>query len=77
MKRGIGIGTLVVIGLIAWWLSRNKQAQAAESLPELAYRTEYGESEYEKLHKVVPITRYVEREIPVYQTIEEWEEAHG
>ena len=73
MKRGIGIGTLVVIGLIAWWLSRNKQAQAAELLPEQTYPTEYGE----KLHKVVPITRYVEREIPVYQTIEEWEEAHG
>jgi len=77
VKRGIGIGTLVVIGLIAWWLSRNKQAQAAELLPGQTYPTEYGESEYEKLHKVVPITRYVEREIPVYQTIEEWEEAHG
>ena len=77
MKRGIGIGTLVVIGLIAWWLGRNKQAQAAELLPEQTYPTEYGESEYGKLHKVAPITRYAEREIPVYQTIEEWEEAHG
>ena len=72
------IGAIVIGGLVVWWLTqRQKQAQAAELLPGKTYPTEYGESEYEKLHKVVPITRYVEREIPVYQTIEEWEANHG
>jgi len=74
MKAAGGIGTLVIIGLIVWWLTRNKQAQAAGLLPGETYPTE---SEYEKLHRVVPITRYMEKEIPVYQTIEEWEANHG
>ena len=69
------IGTIVIIGLIVWWLTqRQKEVQAAEVLPSKTYPAE---SEYEKLHRVVPITRYMEKEIPVYQTIEEWKEAHG
>ena len=67
MKRGIGIGTIVIIGLIVWWLTRNRQAEAAD----------VGESEYEKLHKVVPITEFVKKEVPVYSTIEAWEANHG
>ena len=70
MKVAGGIGILVIIGLIAWWLTQQKQAQAT-GLPidEM--------SEYEKLHTTVPITRYVEKEMPVYQTIEELEANHG
>ena len=67
MKTAGGIGTLVIIGLVVWWITWDRQAKAAE----------YGEPEYEKLHKVVPITRYVEREMPVYSTIEDWEENRG
>ena len=66
MKKGIGAGTLVVIGLIAWWLTRSKQVQAAGLLPGQTYPAEYGESEYEKLHKTVPITQWVEKELIVY-----------
>ena len=60
MKRGIGIGTIVVIGLIVWWLTqRQKQAQASGIPP--------GEmSEYEKLHTYVPITASTERLFEVY-----------
>ena len=60
MKRGAGIGTLVVIGLVIWWLTqRQKQAQASGIPP--------GEmSEYEKLHIMVPITAKTERLFEVY-----------
>jgi len=61
--KGTGqIGILVIAGLVVWWLTqRQRQAQAAELLP--------GETE--------PITKHVEREIPVYTTIERWEKANG
>ena len=70
MKKTSGIGALVVIGLIAWWLTRNRQAQAAGLLPGKTYPTDYGESEYEKLHRVVPITQYVEKELIVFDNLE-------
>ena len=60
MKRGTGIGTVVVIGLIVWWLTRQKQAQAA------AMPTAGEKSEYEKLHTYVPITASTERWFEVY-----------
>ena len=72
-----GIGTIVIIGLVVWWITRSRQARAAELLPGQTYPAEVGESEYEKLHKIVPTTRYVEREVPVYSTIEDWEKANG
>jgi len=63
------IGTIVIIGLIIWWLTqRQKEAQAAELLPSKTYPAE---SEYEKLHRVLPITKYVEKQIPVYSMIED------
>ena len=112
------IGTIVIIGLLVWWLTqRQKEAQAAafeELTPEQESRRQewkstlvsqegatmpaegtawyryimYNEplpgrtrileiSEYEKLHTKMPITKYVEKQIPVYSTIEDWEEAHG
>lgn len=71
-----GIGILVIAGLVIWWLSRSKQAKATELLPGETYSTE-PESEYEKLHKTVPITEYVTKQISVYNSIEEWEEVHG
>ena len=62
-----GIGAIVIVGLVVWWLTqRQKQAQAAELLPGQTYPTEYGESEYEKLHKVVPITASTSRLFEVY-----------
>ena len=67
MGKGIGIGAIVVIGLIAWWLTRSKQAQAATGVPS-------GEvsrlSEYEKLHTYVPITRHIEKELVVFDNLE-------
>jgi len=64
MKKGAGIGGLVIIGLIVWWLTQRKPAQTAELSPGETYLPE---SEYEKLHTTVPITKYVERTIPVFQ----------
>ena len=57
MKR---IGAIVIIGLIAWWLTqRQKQAQAfGTSVSEL--------DEYEKLHTTVPITASTSRLFEVY-----------
>ena len=66
-----GIGAIVIGGLVVWWLAqRQKQAQAAELLPGKTYPTDLGESEYEKLHKVVPITQYVEKELRVFDNLE-------
>ena len=70
MKRGISIGTVVIIGLVIWWLTqRPKSIQTTKITPMRFYPQG---SEYEKLHKVVPITRYVERQIPVYG-LQGWE----
>ena len=69
--KGTAVGTLVIIGLIAWWLMRRARPAPTGVVP-LPY-----ESEYEKLHKVVPITKHIEVEIPVYRTIEEWEANHA
>jgi len=63
MKRGIGIGALIAIGLVVWWLMRSKQTQASELWPGATY---VAESEYEKLHKTVPITASVEKVLEVY-----------
>jgi len=60
-----GIGGVLLIGLLVWWLTQKKEAQASELLPGETYSEE---SEYEKLHKVVPITKYVVKEIPVFET---------
>jgi len=58
VKRGVGISTVVIIGLVAWWLmQRQKQAQAS-GMSEV--------SEYEKLHTTVPITASTERLFKVY-----------
>ena len=72
MKKGMGIGGLVLIGLVFWALTRGKEARAAELLPGATYLPE---SEYEELHKVVPITKYVEKEIPVFEDVEQYVEA--
>ena len=55
-----GIGAIVIIGLVVWWLTqRQKQAQAS-GMPT-------GEmSEYEKLHTYAPITASTERLLEVY-----------
>ena len=75
MKRGISIGTVVIIGLVIWWLTqRPKSIQTTEITPMRFYPQG---SEYEKLHRVVPITKHIEVEIPVYRTIEEWEANHA
>ena len=60
MKRGVGIGTVVIIGLAAWWLTqRQRQAQASGmSANEM--------DEYERLHTTVPITASTERLLEVY-----------
>ena len=59
MKRGVGIGTIVIVGLVIWWLSQRREAQAA-GMPA-------GEmSEYEKLHTYVPITASTEKLFEVY-----------
>jgi len=71
MKQGIG--TLLIIGLIMWWLWQRKPAQAAELLPGAIYPPEV--SEYELLHRVVPITEYREEVVPVFVSIEEYREA--
>ena len=63
MKRGPGIGTIVIIGLVVWWLTQRREAKAAGLLPAETYPYE---SEYERLHKVVPITAWTERLFEVY-----------
>ena len=65
MKTGLGIGGVLLIGLLVWWLTQKKEVQASELLPGEPYPEE---SEYEKLHKTVPITKYVVKEIPVFET---------
>ena len=57
MKRGVGIGTVVIIGLAVWWLAQ-RQKQEVSGMPEV--------SEYEKLHTTVPITANTERLFEVY-----------
>jgi len=64
-----GIGAIVVIGLLVWWLTQRREAQAAGLLPGETYPI-YEESEYEKLHKVVPITKYLEKEFIVFDNLE-------
>jgi len=64
MKRGIG--TIVIIGLIVWWLTQRQEARAIG----LAPKTYISESEYEKLHTYVPITRWVEKEHIVFDNLE-------
>ena len=58
MKRGVGIGTVVIIGLAAWWLAQRQQQAQASGMPEV--------DEYEKLHTTVPITASTERLFEVY-----------
>ena len=75
MKEGIGVGGLILIGLLVWWLLKGQKTEAAPLLRGETYLTE---SEYEKLHRVVPITAKEEKEIQVYTSFEEYEEAvHG
>jgi len=70
MKKGLGIGGLVLLGFLIWWLGQKaKEARAAEA-PAEAYV-----SEYERLHAIVPITKYVEKKIPVFESIEQYREA--
>ena len=68
---------IAAISVVVFWLVKRQsdKVQAAGLLPDAIYPTT--ESEYEKLHRVVPITKCVERQIPVYQTIEEWEANHA
>ena len=73
------IGKLVIavaISAVVFWVVKRQsdKTQAAGLLPGAIYPTT--ESEYEKLHRVVPITKHIEVEIPVYRTIEEWEANH-
>jgi len=64
VKRDIGIGTIVIIGLVLWWLTQRREAQAAGLLPDQTYPHEI--SEYERLHMTVPITASTERLFEVY-----------
>ena len=55
-----GIGAIVIIGLVVWWLTqRQKQAQASGMSANKL-------DEYEKLHTTVPITASTERLFEVY-----------
>ena len=54
-----GIGTVVIVGLVVWWLTQQKQAQAA-GMPAGKM------SEYERLRTYVPITASTERWFEVY-----------
>ena len=76
-KDMTSIIVVAAISVVVFWLVKRQsdKAQAAELLPGAIYPTT--ESEYEKLHKVVPITKHIEVEIPVYRTIEEWEANHA
>ena len=60
----------VIAVLVIWWLTQSKQARAAELLPGQTYPTEVGETEYEKLHKIVPIIQYIEKELVVFDNLE-------
>lgn len=72
MKKGIGIGGLVLIGLAVWWLTKGKEAQAA---PLLAGATSPSyPSEYELLHTTVPITGYAEKQIQVFTSFDQYKE---
>ena len=65
---------IAAILAVVFWRAKRQSDKAVGPLSGATYPYE---SEYEKLHKVVPITKYVERQIPVYQTIEEWEANHA
>ena len=58
MERGVCIGTVVIIGLVAWWLTQRQRQARAYWKPEM--------DEYEKLHTTVPITALTERLFEVY-----------
>ena len=75
-KDRTSIIVVAAILAVVFWLVKRQldKAQAAGLLPGAIYPTT--ESEYEKLHRVVPITKHIEVEIPVYRTIEEWEANH-
>ena len=62
-----------ILAIVFWRAKR----QSDKAVGPLSGATCPYESEYEKLHKVVPITKYVKRQIPVYRTIEEWEANHA
>ena len=66
---------IAAILAVVFWRAKRQSDKAVGPLSGAIYPTT--ESEYEKLHKVVPITKYVERQIPVYRTIEEWEANHA
>ena len=60
MKQGISIGTVVIIGLVIWWLTQRQKPAQASGRPASEV------SEYEKLHTTVPITASTERLFEVY-----------
>jgi len=73
--KGKDMTSIIVVAAIlavVFQLVKRQSDKAVGPLPGAIYPTT--ESEYEKLHKVGPITKYVKRQIPVYRTIEEWEE---
>jgi hypothetical protein len=60
-KAALGIGTLIIIGLVLWAISRAREAEAA---PQELEKWHVGEAE-------VPIPLWLKKEIPVFP-----EEAH-
>jgi hypothetical protein len=52
-KAALGIGTLIIIGLVLWAISRAREAEAAPQ-------------ELEKWHVEVPIPLWLKKEIPVF-----------
>ena len=72
--KGKDMTSIIVVAAILAVVFRLVKRQSDKAVGPLSGATYPYESEYEKLHKVGPITKYVERQIPVYRTIEEWEE---
>jgi plastocyanin domain-containing protein len=57
------IGTIIIIGLLAWWfLKGQKQTQASTSAAAAPATL----SEWDLLHTTVPITGYETKEIQVF-----------
>jgi hypothetical protein len=67
---------ILIIGLVVWILFKGqKQAQASTSTSTTTEPATI--SEYELLHTTVPITGYVETEIPVFANLEQYNAAMG
>ncbi len=66
------VGTLVLIGLVVWWLSKGQGTEAANLLPALKTGATFPSypSEYELMHTTLPITSFTDKTIPVFTGID-------